>query len=108
MLVQLKDRFTGTVKGMQAEALENEGTPTSENVAEHGSQYYDQEVTLSLVENEQERIQEIDAALARIETGAYGKCESCEDKIAKPRLDSLPFARLCVDCQEVEDERGAA
>ncbi|MEI9899581.1 MAG: TraR/DksA family transcriptional regulator [Hyphomicrobium sp.] len=43
---------------------------------------------------------EIQAALKRIEAGTYGVCEECEIPIAPRRLDAVPFARLCVACQQ--------
>jgi DnaK suppressor protein len=44
-------------------------------------------------------IEEIDAALAKIETGTYGICEQCGERIPKERLKALPYARLCVKCK---------
>ncbi len=43
---------------------------------------------------------ELRDALGRIEDGSYGVCEDCENPIAPRRLDVMPFARLCVRCQE--------
>ena len=43
---------------------------------------------------------EIKAALQRIDQGTYGVCEECEVPIAPRRLDAVPFARLCVACQQ--------
>ena len=42
--------------------------------------------------------------LARIEDGSYGTCEHCEDEIPQPRIQALPFARLCVGCQEATEK----
>jgi DnaK suppressor protein len=52
-----------------------------------------------------EVIDDIDAALARMETGAYGLCESCEVPVPHERLEAIPHARLCVACLS---KRGAA
>jgi RNA polymerase-binding transcription factor len=56
--------------------------------------------------NQQARsIHEIRLALARVEDGSYGLCERCEEPIPPKRLDALPWARLCVNCQSsVESE----
>jgi RNA polymerase-binding transcription factor DksA len=44
-------------------------------------------------------IADIERAIARIRDGTYGSCESCTRPIAAERLEVLPYARLCVDCQ---------
>ena len=41
---------------------------------------------------------EVDAALAKLESGTYGQCESCGDDIAEDRLEAMPAARLCMSC----------
>ena len=51
-------------------------------------------------------IQEIRAALDRVETGSYGWCERCEEQIPPKRLDALPWARLCVQCQSALEAEG--
>ena len=45
----------------------------------------------------------VQAALARIEEGAYGTCLNCEEEIGTRRLYALPWASLCIDCQERSD-----
>jgi RNA polymerase-binding transcription factor DksA len=45
-------------------------------------------------------IEEIDAALARMDSGAYGLCESCGLPVPLERLEAIPHARLCVACSE--------
>jgi len=51
-------------------------------------------------------IEAIDAALARIAAGDYGRCEACGDPISPARLDALPTATTCVSCAQ-RRERGA-
>lgn len=50
-------------------------------------------------------LREVEAALHRIETGAYGICQECEEPISIKRLDAVPWARFCVKCQD-EISRG--
>jgi DnaK suppressor protein len=47
----------------------------------------------------------IDAALAKIEAGTFGICETCGQSIAEERLAAIPYARQCIDCKRRE-ERG--
>jgi DnaK suppressor protein len=52
-----------------------------------------------LTDRDRDKLQAIDDALARIEEGSYGVCESCESDVAEARLEALPFTRLCINCQ---------
>lgn len=58
----------------------------------------------SLGASEQDRVSEIDAALARVDRGSYGVCERCSDRIEPRRLDAVPWARRCFTC-ETEHEK---
>jgi RNA polymerase-binding transcription factor DksA len=65
--------------------------------------YWDQEVTAGLLRTEVDTLEEIAAALARIEEGTFGQCEECNQPIPEARLQVLPYARHCISCaQEVE------
>jgi DnaK suppressor protein len=58
----------------------------------------------ALMEMESETLRKIDDALFRLQAGSYGVCAECGGKIAEARLRALPFATLCRDCQEQEEE----
>lgn len=75
------------------------------HMADAASDNYDLEVTCGLIETEREELRLIDAALKRIEDKTYGVCEKCEKPIPKSRLRVVPFARLCIQCKE-EQEQG--
>lgn len=70
------------------------------------SESRDREIDLILTDRDRDKLQAIDDALARIDEGTYGVCESCESDIAEGRLEALPFTRLCINCQ-AEREREA-
>jgi RNA polymerase-binding protein DksA len=57
---------------------------------------------------EYKAVAEIDNALRRIESGKYGVCEDCGQRIPEARLKALPFAYLCVKCKEREEREGEA
>ena len=59
----------------------------------------DRDIAVLQLDSKTRRIQEMRAALERIEDGTYGSCDECEVPIGKKRLDALPWARLCVTCQ---------
>ena len=55
-----------------------------------------------------ERKEYIDHALGKVDEGSFGACERCGQPIPFGRLEALPFARYCVECQEIIDQDGAA
>ncbi|HEV8063467.1 MAG TPA: TraR/DksA C4-type zinc finger protein, partial [Acidimicrobiales bacterium] len=59
----------------------------------------DRERDLALSAQAMATVEEIDHALAKIGNHSYGICENCGRLIPKPRLEALPFARLCIDCK---------
>ena len=70
------------------------------------------ELLVTLGDTERRELEEITLALEKMEAGNYGKCEAsldepmeqCQIFIAKPRLEALPTARLCVTCQVAEEK----
>ncbi len=64
------------------------------HLADVGTDNFDQEFTLSMIENEQETLDQIEEALGRIDAGTFGKCEECGGTVAKPRLQALPYTRI--------------
>jgi DnaK suppressor protein len=65
---------------------------------------YSKEFTLELGENERNKLRLITAALRKMEEGAYGKCEECEEDIPFKRLELLPFTPYCVRCQAEQEK----
>jgi DnaK suppressor protein len=68
------------------------------HMADVGTDNYEQEFTLSLLENEESTLDAVEAALERIETGVYGTCAECGKVIPKTRLNAIPFTPYCVKC----------
>lgn len=56
-----------------------------------------------LEESERRELEEITAAQARVSAGTYGICESCAKPISPARLEAMPAARHCIDCQRRHD-----
>ena len=105
-LLALRARLRGDVNQMADTALKknrmegsvNESSSMPIHMADLGSDNYEQEFTLSLMETEEGTLGAIELALERIEDGTYGECEECAVKIPKMRLNALPYASLCVKC----------
>lgn len=66
--------------------------------AEAGSMKFEYEKELSMQQNAIDLLHKVKEAIARIERGEYGKCQSCGNDIPTARLDALPYAIYCVDC----------
>jgi RNA polymerase-binding transcription factor DksA len=49
-------------------------------------------------------LRDVISALQRIEHGSFGSCERCGEAISEKRLEALPFARNCIDCQRLVEE----
>jgi DnaK suppressor protein len=97
VLQGLRARLRGDLDQMTDEALRRAQPESSGNLsnvplhmADVGTENYDQEFTLGLIENEQSTLEQVQEALSRIELGTYGRCQECNEAIAKPRLQALP------------------
>jgi DnaK suppressor protein len=73
--------------------------------ADAGAKTFQREHELALTQNARELLTQIERALARIEDGSYGVCESCGEAIGKARLQAFPRAVLCVSCKQREERR---
>ena len=74
-----------------------------QHLADHASEMVDREVDVSLEENAEQIVYEIDRAVARIDAGSYGRCERCGQEIPEERLEAVPYATLCVTCKQLEE-----
>jgi DnaK suppressor protein len=74
-------------------------TQFDEESGEGGTANVDREHNLRLVQQAMASVEEIDRALDKMTKGIYGLCEHCGQPIAKPRLEALPYAALCVACK---------
>jgi len=74
------------------------------HMADIGTDNYEQEFALDLMDSERRILHEIDDALQRIEEGAYGMCEGTGEPIPKARLQAQPWARYCVEYARMVEE----
>jgi DnaK suppressor protein len=84
---------------------ETEDSTMDNHLADTATVTLDREIDYTLEENSENVLKEIDVALAKIEAGTYGICETCGKPIAEERLAAIPYARQCIDCKRRE-ERG--
>ncbi|MGO9244652.1 MAG: TraR/DksA family transcriptional regulator [Verrucomicrobiia bacterium] len=111
LLLDLRDHLIDGVNFLASDNLKRshrdasgELSGYSLHMADAGTDNFDREFALSLVSNEQEALYEIEEALKRLEHSTYGICGNCEKPILKARLEAVPFARLCVNCQSTVEK----
>jgi RNA polymerase-binding transcription factor DksA len=109
-LLELKKRLGEGLSALEEEALRSVGGEASGNLsnvpihpADLGTDNYEEEISVGLLENEAQLLIEVNDALARIERGTFGRCEECGKEISQRRLHVIPYARYCIeDAQKLQ------
>ena len=105
-LLDLRARVLGAAQDIvegDVEDGELSSAAGDQHIADHASEMVDREVDVSLEENAEQLVYEIDRAVARIDAGTYGRCERCGREIPEERLEAVPYATLCVACKQLEE-----
>jgi DnaK suppressor protein len=89
-----------------AEGIVAPGPMTYGSQAAAASQVFEQQRDLALREKNEHQLAAIDAALERLDGGTYGTCVRCGRPIAPERLEALPWAAHCIDCQRIVGKGG--
>lgn len=109
ILLELRDRARGEVNHV-AQALQEEvrvnanASSAPVHMADIAAEAVDAEV--EVLQTERGILEGINQALARIETGEFGKCTTCGEPISEERLKAIPYVSTCVTCARTSDERG--
>lgn len=110
-LIALRARLRGDVTQMADAALKKSRSAANGDLssmpihmADIGSDNFEQEFTLSLMQSEGGTLDQIEVALERIEDGTYGHCEECGGRIPKQRLNAIPYATMCVKCASQSEQ----
>lgn len=74
------------------------------HMADVGTDSFNREFSLGLVNSEQKLLYEVNESLHRLEKGKFGRCEQCEKLIGRKRLQAIPYARLCIKCEEKKEK----
>lgn len=107
MLLAKRNEILGNMTEMESEALRRDRTDLSNvpfHMADAGSDNYEIDNTLGLMDSERRILVQIDAALGRIENGKYGICRGAGERIPKKRLAAIPWAKYCVDCATLAEK----
>jgi RNA polymerase-binding protein DksA len=106
-LLALRARLRGDVTTMANSALKKTRSEANGDLssmpihmADLGSDNFEQEFTLSLMQTEEGVLESIETALEKVEDGIYGLCEDCGNPISKARLTAIPYATMCIKCAQ--------
>lgn len=81
------------------------GGGSGDDSADTGGKVLEREQGLTLTQNSRTLLEQNKRAVDRIDSGSYGRCESCEQPIGKLRLQAFPRATLCVSCKQKQERR---
>jgi DnaK suppressor protein len=76
----------------------------ADDIVDRANNSYNREFMFSLSDTERETLRLVEKALLRLETGEYGNCRNCGQEIGAARLTAVPWARFCIDCQELAEQ----
>ncbi len=103
ILLNLRARVGGDVSSLQNSAMSDQSLGAANSsipshIADAGSDAFDQDNTLRLIDNETVALNLIDEALERVNNGTFGFCTNCNAKIGKMRIQVLPYTPYCIKC----------
>ncbi|MVQ51487.1 TraR/DksA family transcriptional regulator [Nocardioides sp. MAH-18] len=85
--------------------MRDSGDGAGQDQADVGASSFERDHELTVLNSERDKLAQIERALARIDDGTYGICESCGNPIGKMRLMAFPRATLCMTCKQREERR---
>lgn len=96
---EMVDLYQSDLRAGKASA--DEGT---EDIVDRANNSYNREFMFSLSDAERQLLIQVDEALRRMDEGAFGDCVHCGRAIGIRRLEAVPWARYCIDCQELKEK----
>ena len=114
MLLQLRRKLASNIDQLHNDALKTAGETvdelsdvTAEHMADRGSDNFMRDLKIGILQDSDSELCDVNMALEKIELGTFGQCEHCSDEVGRKRLRALPFARLCIECRQAEEQREA-
>jgi DnaK suppressor protein len=114
-LKEVREQLQAEVAGLRAEITQAESqiaerlgdaaVDAGDDQADAGAKTFAREHELALTQNARELLELSERALAKMDDGTYGVCESCGQPVGKARLQAFPRAILCVACKQREERR---
>jgi len=110
LLLAKRKALLGDANHLEEEAVrkskDEAATTDISNFADLGTDNYEQEFDLGMLETQGETLREVDEALRRIENKTFGICDACGKAIPKGRLAAMPHAKFCIACRNKQEEGG--
>ena len=106
MLLGKRQEIMREIEGNLGQSLTEDQQRRLESARDVGDQALmdlDRELGISLMEMRNRKRQAIDEALTRLNEGTYGICAECGIEVSEKRLEAVPFAKLCVQCQSRQE-----
>ena len=75
------------------------------HMADMAADTYERELSMNIASSEQQILYQIDEALKRLDDGAFGLCQQCNQPISLSRLKAVPYASLCIECQRAKEQK---
>lgn len=111
-LLKIKAYLKQEIDDIEDKALRGAGRDGTGNLsnlpihlADAGSDTYEQDFSLGILEGENVELKEIEESLERIAEKTYGICEECSNPINENRLKAIPYARFCVKCKQAMEKK---
>ena len=112
LLIKRKEEINEEINHISSDTLKQSQKEASGDIsgytlhmADVATDNYDRKFSLGLASNERDILYRIDAALQKIKDGSFGFCEECNKPISKIRLKAVPYAKLCIKCQEKNEKQ---
>ena len=86
---------------------DDENGALGNHIAEDGASVAEAERIVTVTEDLQDILAQVDAALERMNEGTYGVCQRCGQKIGEERLEAFPYVAYCITCQEIMEREQA-
>lgn len=103
-LLDAKDSIISRVKNAELDGRETNSDGEAQDLADKAANSYTKELLFNKSRSDRQFLQMIETALDRIVEGTFGECENCEEPIGNQRINAVPWARLCIKCQELEEQ----
>ena len=107
VLLKLRARVEDDFEGLRQGIVEDSGHPSDmSHLRTHLADLDDEGIEIDLImgQTEHQILRDIEDALERMATGAYGTCEDCGNPISEKRLRAIPYTAVCVPCEEVREK----
>lgn len=112
LLLEKREELLGDITQISEETLKKSQKEASGDIsgytfhmADVATDNYDREFSLGLASKERGVLYEINHALHKLQEGDFGACESCKKPISKIRLKAVPYATLCLKCQQAREKK---